>query len=162
MIPEEGSGDEAGLGAVQLQFLSEALSGTAYDMALVFLHHPLWLADEPVQYANRDYNVADRALPDRFWSTRVLPLLEQGRVGGVFAGDGGVVHPSIVTQLCGVPHYLSGWDLDLQRRPAEFLRILADEQDRLHVLRYVMFDNQLFRTPFKQVTIPGPPACKSG
>ena len=159
LTPLGPSGKEVGLDPEQLRFLSNALEDPSYRVALVFIHHALWLADEPVRYSNKPYIKENRSLAERFWVTDVLPILERGRVGAVFAGDGGLFGPALETDLCGIPHFVSGWDLDLQRRPAEFLQIVAGQDRQINVLRHIMFDGRVFQMPIKQVELQDPPVC---
>jgi hypothetical protein len=155
------SGKEIGLDPEQLRFLANALDDPSYKVALVFIHHALWLVDEPVWYSNKPPRQENRSLVERFWVTDVLPILERGRVGAVFAGDGGLFSPALETDLCGIPHYLSGWDVDLQRRPAEYLQIVPDQDRQVQVLRHIMFDGRVFQLPIKQVDLFHSPACNA-
>lgn len=150
-------GTEPGLDVEQLDFLATALDDSSYDVALVFLHNGLWLADEPQRLANIDYP----DLQPRRWVDGILPILESGRVGGVFAGDGGTTQPALVSWLCGIPHYISGWDLNLRRRPAEFLRIAIDSSYRAEVFKQVIFDGQVFEVQTTRVDLTTPPSCAS-
>ena len=138
----------------QLEFLRTVLESDSYQTALVFLHHAFWYADEPEAYANEPFFSTSK-MPKQYWVTQVLPLLRRGRVGGVFAGDGGGWRSGIVTTLCGIPHYLTGWDRDRHELPAGFLQIVVDGED-VEVLRQVMFDNRLYHMPVEEVLLQMP------
>ena len=144
-----------GLSDEQLEFLERTLDNS-YELALVFLHHGLWLLDLPSTHVN---SLAAGVPEPGFWTREVLPLLEEGNVAAVFGGDGGVNKSTLFTDLCGIPHYLTGWSQDLRHRPAEFLQLVV-EQGEIEVLPYVMFDGKLFRSPAEEVGLPSQPECQ--
>ena len=146
-----GTKKQQGFEKEQLQFLSESLSGNEYDQALVFLHHGLWFADRSSEYVNSGYgDHSEQTKKVSLWKKKILPLLVKGRVKAVFAGDGGVYHQSTMTNLEGIPHYVSGWSRNKYERPTDFLRIEV-VADRVNVYRYAMFEDQIYRVPIKEV-----------
>jgi hypothetical protein len=130
---------ESGISQQQIDFLVGALDNS-YEYALVFLHHGLWLGSEAEPFVNSPYE----GLTENYWAENILPILATSRVRGVFAGDGGVRHSTVGSQLCGIPHYLTGWSFDLRKRPADFLRIFV-EKENIDVWRYEIMDGESFR-----------------
>lgn len=128
----------------RLKFLRSALDGD-YDIAVLFLHHALWLADLPDEWVNSAYY----QLSERFWEQEVLPILTWARVGAVIAGDGGVRQPNLIAYICGIPYYTSGWSFNIEERPAEFLRITYDGD--LRVNSGVIGRNEILQGSFKEV-----------
>ncbi len=106
------------LSPANVEFLETALDGN-YDVAIVFLHHSFWLADLPSTWVNSPYE----GIEEREWERKILPMLANGRVNAVVAGDGGVRQPTLVSDICGIPHYVSGWSFDVTKRPAEMIYI---------------------------------------
>jgi len=144
---------ESGLSEQQIDFMVGALDNS-YESALVFLHHGLWLASEVEPIVNSPYE----GLAENYWVENILPILTDSRVRGVFAGDGGVRHSTVGSQLCGIPHYLTGWSFDLRKRPADFLRIFVD-REKIDVWRYEIMDEESYRVGIEMYNPVGMVEC---
>jgi hypothetical protein len=94
-----------GIDAEQRRFLADTLTGENYKYGLLFLHHALWAGH--TIYTNTPYANADALASD--WGQTILPMLKNGRVKAVFAGDGGWRAPGRQFLIQNIPHYITGW-----------------------------------------------------
>ena len=113
-----------GLDQAQRTFLKEdaLLDNGTYKYALIFLHHSLW-ADTPI--TNASYPESQKLIAD--WKKNMLPLLQQGRTLGIFSGDGGVLSPGSNVKLGNIWHYTTGWSMNREDIPPEWLKIDLQE-----------------------------------
>jgi len=106
-----------GLDEEQVEFLKESLEPSSlYRYALVFMHHKLWLGGRVGQV----YTESSRLIAQ--WKNDILPIITNGLVKGVFAGDGGDA-PGTYNLINGIPHFSTGWSWDRNDLPPEWLRI---------------------------------------
>jgi hypothetical protein len=134
------SGDY-GLDQEQRRLLAEALTGTGYRYALVFMHHAPWAGH--TIYTNTPYPNADTLARD--WDDRIVPLLRQGRVRAVLAGDGGWRAPGRRFLVGGIPHYLTGWSGNRVDILPEWLSLRL-ERDDVTVTWHRLFGGEHFVT----------------
>lgn len=124
-----------GLDQMQRAWLASILDGEDYRYAVVFLHHALWAGSN--RYVNEDYPGADSLKVD--WMRALLPVLGEGRVRAVFAGDGGVRSSGRRFDLEEIPHFITGWTMFREDIPPEWLSIRLDE-DAVSVVWHRLID----------------------
>jgi hypothetical protein len=129
-----------GLDDDETAFLRESLAGNDYDWAVLILHHALWAGESA--YVNKEYEGAEALQQD--WLTRVLPILEAGRVRLVVNGDSGWRRPGVLASVGGIPHATTGWSGWLKSIPPEWL-VLELCPDGPIVERHIAFDGELLR-----------------
>lgn len=113
-----------GIDSDQKEFLQRTLAETnKFRYSLVFLHHALWAGNS--EYVNSKYSNAGELMED--WRNNILPLLQKGKVRGVFAGDGGWVMPGTMERVGHIPHYVTGWGY-VPEIPPEWLQITPLEE----------------------------------
>ena len=108
-----------GLDEEQLEFLKESLEPSSlYRYAFIFMHHNLWLGGYGPQVP---YPESSRIIAQ--WENDILPIISNGLVKGVFSGDGGGERPGTYNLINGIPHFSTGWSIDRNDLPPEWLRI---------------------------------------
>ena len=134
-VSEDGN---YGLDDAQRTFLKEDALRGSYKYALIFLHHALW-ATQPV--TNSPYPESEKIRDD--WNKNILPILSQGRTMGVFSGDGGNLSPGSKIKLGTIWHYTTGWSMNRQDIPPEWLKIDLGEK-RIQVYWQKLLAGKLF------------------
>jgi hypothetical protein len=118
-----------GLDEEQVAFLRRSLKpSSSYNYAIIFLHHTLWAGGHS---AFRLYDESARLIEQ--WKNEILPIFSEGRVKGVFSGDGGVETSGTFSLINEIPHYSTGWSIDRSEVPPEWLRIdLGEDEITVH------------------------------
>ena len=91
------------------------------------MHHALWAGD--TYLVNAEYSEASKLL----WYERIIPILEKGKVAGVFAADAGDRSDGTYGKINNILHLITGMSSGERKFIPEWLS-LEVKNEQTHII----------------------------